>query len=358
MKRYGLILADNGSNWYFTGTADASLDRHPGEPAQADPRAAAFQAVNESCLKVSAGSGRAYRHPDQPSSPPAAAESVERPRRGGPAHDLAGEIRDRSTRFPRSERNAHNPRYVMLSRSSATSGGAPGRLPGPRCHRPAPRPRGCGRCQRALSCGYLMTMTPHPASFRAMIPMVIWTARSGVAGAVGRQRAEQCPERRGEARGDQDPAGRLPHRIRQRSAGLPDRWRVGHRRRLGRAPGRAGSAGSRTGARHRPGTGSRRTPRRVTGSLQDLVGGRQPVELGLRGRFRVPVGVQELGPTPVGLVDREARGVPVHARARRRSRLPPTPGCAAGRRIRPLRRRSQSAPRATARSSTSRSPGG
>jgi hypothetical protein len=57
MKRYGLILADNGSNWYFQGTAqkgwpNAMLDELKSIPA------GAFVAVDESSLIVSKSSGR------------------------------------------------------------------------------------------------------------------------------------------------------------------------------------------------------------------------------------------------------------------------------------------------------------
>jgi hypothetical protein len=57
MKRYGLILADNGSNWYFQGTAEkgwpiALLDELKRIPARA------FVAVDESSLMVSRNSGR------------------------------------------------------------------------------------------------------------------------------------------------------------------------------------------------------------------------------------------------------------------------------------------------------------
>jgi hypothetical protein len=64
MKRYGLILADNGSNWYFTGTSDVRWTGDQMEQLKQIP-ARAFQAVDESCIKVSSGSGRAY----QPGSP-------------------------------------------------------------------------------------------------------------------------------------------------------------------------------------------------------------------------------------------------------------------------------------------------
>ena len=57
-KKYGLILADNGSNWYFTGAQDnrwpdALLDQLKRVPASA------FEAVDESGLQVSPGSGQA-----------------------------------------------------------------------------------------------------------------------------------------------------------------------------------------------------------------------------------------------------------------------------------------------------------
>ena len=64
MKRYGLILADNGSNWYFTGTSDVRWTGDQMEQLKQIP-ARAFQAVDESCIKVSSGSGRAY----QPGTP-------------------------------------------------------------------------------------------------------------------------------------------------------------------------------------------------------------------------------------------------------------------------------------------------
>jgi hypothetical protein len=60
MKRYGLIVADNGSNWFFTGTADVRWTGDQVNELKQIP-ASAFQAVDESCLKVSSGSGRAYQ---------------------------------------------------------------------------------------------------------------------------------------------------------------------------------------------------------------------------------------------------------------------------------------------------------
>ena len=58
MQQYGLILADNGSNWYFQGTenphwTDALLDQLKSIPASE------FEAVDESGCQVSANSGQA-----------------------------------------------------------------------------------------------------------------------------------------------------------------------------------------------------------------------------------------------------------------------------------------------------------
>jgi len=65
MKNYGLILADNGSNWYFQGSAypqwpDALVSLLKGIPARD------FQAVDESCLMVNRNSGAARAKPGCP----------------------------------------------------------------------------------------------------------------------------------------------------------------------------------------------------------------------------------------------------------------------------------------------------
>jgi hypothetical protein len=65
MQNYGLILADNGSNWYFQGSA---YPQWPGALVQLlkGIPAGAFQAVNESCLMVSRNSGEATAKPGCP----------------------------------------------------------------------------------------------------------------------------------------------------------------------------------------------------------------------------------------------------------------------------------------------------
>jgi len=65
MRRYGLILADNGSNWFFQGTAFPQWPNSLVSLLRQIPTRA-FQAVNESCLMVSANSGRAAAKPGCP----------------------------------------------------------------------------------------------------------------------------------------------------------------------------------------------------------------------------------------------------------------------------------------------------
>ena len=64
MKTYGLILADNGSNWYFQGTADTRWTYTEVDQLKQIP-ASQFVAVDESCLMVNANSGQAL----QPGTP-------------------------------------------------------------------------------------------------------------------------------------------------------------------------------------------------------------------------------------------------------------------------------------------------
>jgi hypothetical protein len=60
MKTYGLILADNGSDWFFQGTADTRWTYTEVDQLKQIP-ASEFVAVNESCLEVSPGSAQAYQ---------------------------------------------------------------------------------------------------------------------------------------------------------------------------------------------------------------------------------------------------------------------------------------------------------
>ena len=59
-----MIVADNGSNWYFQGTADTRWSATEVDQLKQIP-ASEFQAVDESCLEVAADSGQA-RQPGTP----------------------------------------------------------------------------------------------------------------------------------------------------------------------------------------------------------------------------------------------------------------------------------------------------
>jgi hypothetical protein len=58
MQQYGLILADNGSNWYFGGTADDNWPAALVNELKEVP-ASAFEAVDESSLMIDPNSGQA-----------------------------------------------------------------------------------------------------------------------------------------------------------------------------------------------------------------------------------------------------------------------------------------------------------
>jgi hypothetical protein len=60
MKTYGLILADNGSNWYFQGSADTRWTYTDVDQLKQIP-ASQFVAVDESCLMVSPNSAKALQ---------------------------------------------------------------------------------------------------------------------------------------------------------------------------------------------------------------------------------------------------------------------------------------------------------
>ncbi|HEV2953887.1 MAG TPA: hypothetical protein VG015_07335, partial [Candidatus Dormibacteraeota bacterium] len=76
MQHYGMILADNGSNWYFQGTedsrwSDSLLSELKGIPANQ------FEAVDESSLMVNPNSGQAAQPcgPNPPAASPSAPSS-------------------------------------------------------------------------------------------------------------------------------------------------------------------------------------------------------------------------------------------------------------------------------------------
>ena len=82
MKTYGLILADNGSNWYFQGTADTRWTYDEVDQLKQIP-AAEFVAVDESCLMVSR---RTRGRPSSPVPPPTRRAAADPPARTPHAH--------------------------------------------------------------------------------------------------------------------------------------------------------------------------------------------------------------------------------------------------------------------------------
>jgi hypothetical protein len=72
MQRHGLILADNGSNWYFTGTSEPGWDTALLSQLKTIP-AGAFEAVEVSSLMADPNSGRAASSSAPPPSAPAPA---------------------------------------------------------------------------------------------------------------------------------------------------------------------------------------------------------------------------------------------------------------------------------------------
>jgi hypothetical protein len=72
MQRHGVILADNGSNWYFTGTAEHGWDTDMLDELKSVP-AGAFEAIDASSLMVDPNSGLVRGGPPGAPAPPTTA---------------------------------------------------------------------------------------------------------------------------------------------------------------------------------------------------------------------------------------------------------------------------------------------
>lgn len=59
LKSYGLILADNGSNWYLSGAPDDRWDNDDLHELQEGIRGGDFEAVDVSSLRIIEDSGQA-----------------------------------------------------------------------------------------------------------------------------------------------------------------------------------------------------------------------------------------------------------------------------------------------------------
>jgi len=60
MKKYGLVLADNGSPWFFQGTADSHWPATVYQSLKSVP-ASAFEAIDTSRLRISSNSAACRR---------------------------------------------------------------------------------------------------------------------------------------------------------------------------------------------------------------------------------------------------------------------------------------------------------
>jgi len=80
MQRHGLIVADNGSNWYFTGTSEAGWDTALLDQLKTIP-AGAFEAVDASSLMADPDSARvASSSPPATTAPTVAPTTTTRPK--------------------------------------------------------------------------------------------------------------------------------------------------------------------------------------------------------------------------------------------------------------------------------------
>jgi hypothetical protein len=59
LKKYGMFLADNGSNWYLSGAPNAGWDNDALVGELRNVRGSDFEAVDESSLQISPDSGQA-----------------------------------------------------------------------------------------------------------------------------------------------------------------------------------------------------------------------------------------------------------------------------------------------------------
>jgi hypothetical protein len=78
MQRHGLVVADNGSNWYFTGTSEPGWDTALLDQLKTVP-AGAFEAVDTSSLMADPNSGRVASSPATPTPAPPATATTARP---------------------------------------------------------------------------------------------------------------------------------------------------------------------------------------------------------------------------------------------------------------------------------------
>ena len=132
MKRYGMIVADNGSDWFFTGTAEHGWSNDMLDELKSIP-AGAFEAIDESSLMVDRNSGRVRTVtavPAKPKPKPKPAASA-KPTTPAPSTSPKATRRRRrrrllSRRRPPKRRRRHR-RLPSKTRAAAVGSSSPGR---------------------------------------------------------------------------------------------------------------------------------------------------------------------------------------------------------------------------------------
>lgn len=111
MQRYGVIVADNGSNWYFTGTSEPGWD-----PDMLDElktvRAGSFEAVDVSGLMVDPNSGQVRAAATTTTTAPPTTTSTTPPTTAGPTT---------TTTAPSTTTSATPPSTIVRSTTTSTT---------------------------------------------------------------------------------------------------------------------------------------------------------------------------------------------------------------------------------------------
>jgi hypothetical protein len=149
MQHYGLILADNGSNWFFQGTAENGWDPGLIQDLKRIP-ASGFEAVDESSLMVDPNSGQARGAGPAPAPAPVGT-TAPRPAPRRPAPAPAATVRTATTEPPTTTTSAPAPTTTAATPTTTGTPGTAVALGG------RGRPNGRGSWVPALATGLLAT---------------------------------------------------------------------------------------------------------------------------------------------------------------------------------------------------------
>jgi hypothetical protein len=119
-KTHGLILADNGSNWYFTGAADAGWESRVLSELKA-LTAGSFEAVDTSSLMVHPDSGQIRGASAAPAPAPTSPPSTTAPTTAAPAPTAPPTTEPGGTALPRAPRRADIPASAPQPPAAPTS---------------------------------------------------------------------------------------------------------------------------------------------------------------------------------------------------------------------------------------------